>query len=80
MASKEGAAAGSGWFGKLVIVGLLALAVGLYLRILMPVDGATGSAAGLQPGGAATTDTGLQPLPEDQMALLMRVFAPELTR
>lgn len=80
MASKDGAAAGSGWFGKLVIVALLALAVGLYLRILMPVDRAAVPAASLQAGTAASADTGLQPLPEDQMALLMRVFAPELTR
>lgn len=78
---------GSAWFSKLVVVLLLALAVGLYLRIIMVEEkGAVshaapqasmqvveGKAQPVSPAPVAPKD-----LPEDQMALIKRVFAPEI--
>lgn len=111
---------GSGWFSKLVVVLLLALAIGLYLRIVMvpektasgtsPVDTAvadvpappeSGSAAApaaaekgpSEPAVAAASaektaaavsapeaPAAMRELPQDQMDLIKRVFAPELAR
>ncbi|HOP15203.1 MAG: hypothetical protein KDI22_04075 [Gammaproteobacteria bacterium] len=79
---------GSAWFSKLVVVLLLALAVGLYLRIVMVEEtGAVSYAAPqasmrvvegkTQPAGSAPVATP-KDLPEDQMALIKRVFAPEI--
>lgn len=76
--------ASGGWFSKIVVVLLLALAIGLYLRIVM-VDGErTHSEPALQANlrveeGAApaTAKTELVELPADQMLVIQEVFAPE---
>jgi len=82
---------GGGWFSKLVVVALLALAIGLYLQIVilqpqahresaasqvdMPrVEAATAPA----PAAQAAPAQGLRDLPEDQMSVIRRVFAPEM--
>ena len=80
---------GSAWFSKLVVVLLLALAIGLYLRIVMVEDTGTVSHAaapqasmrvveGKTPAAGAAEVSEPRDLPEDQMALIRRVFAPEL--
>jgi hypothetical protein len=84
--------ASGGWFSKLVVVLLLALAVGLYLRIVM-VDGGMqqasapasvrvveGEAASGPSAADEASDEGseLEALPAEQMELVRRVFAPEL--
>jgi hypothetical protein len=83
-----GRASGGAFFSNLVIVLLLALAVGLYLQIVMVEHGAGDTApvpmasvriveqtAGDTPQSAATA---LKPLPEEQLRLIKQVFAPEL--
>ena len=87
MTTAKGTAAGGGWFSKLVVVALLALAIALYLRIVM-VDGGQGYSASVpqasvrvveslpaKAGGAAS----LSDLPAEQMDLVRKVFAPELS-
>jgi hypothetical protein len=79
------AASGSGFFSKLIVLLLFALAIGLYLRIVM-VDGKPANYAPLQQvsvpvieGDAPAPDrntTALRELPADQMAIIMQVFAP----
>ena len=78
---------GSGLFSKLIVAALLALAIGLYLQIVMK-DGER--YAEEQPAPQASvrivedntqTDSAqqsLKALPEEQQAVIMRVFAPEL--
>jgi len=85
-------ASGGGWFSKLVVVALLALAVGLYLQIVMlqpqPGGEKTATSSGdtqvraetpsAPPATAASSAQAVRDLPEDQMALIKRVFAPEM--
>ena len=82
-------AAGGGLFSKLVVLLLLAAAVGLYLRIVVVEGKAHYGAPAVQASvrvleGNERLPAGdtLPPreLPADQMALIKRVFAPELTR
>lgn len=79
---------GGGLFSKLIVAVLLALAVGLYLRIVM-VDGSNRYSApphqasvriveGSEPLRVTATQP-LRDLPADQMALIRQVFAPELS-
>ena len=91
MTAANEASAGGGWFSKLVVVVMLALAIGLYLWIVMvdreraanePIPQASiriieNDRAGMQ--AAATPEaSGLKNLPEDQLQLILRVFAPEI--
>jgi hypothetical protein len=76
---------GSGFFSKLVVALLLALAIGLYLQIVM-VDGKPANHAPLQQVSVPVLEgdepapvnrsVALRDLPADQMALIKRVFAP----
>lgn len=83
-----------GWFSKLAVMLLLALAIGLYLQIVM-VDGGVGETGPGSPasiavvegaaapapsaaGEAADEGGELEALPAEQMELVRRVFAPEL--
>ena len=88
MTTAQQSASGAGLFSKLVVVLLLALAVGLYLKIVMIDDIAEdqsvpvasvqvleGEETAASPEAAAPRD-----LPEDQMDLIKRVFAPELEK
>ena len=77
---------GGGFFSKLVIVVLLAVAIGLYLQIVM-MDGERQASQNSAPQVSvpiveSDAPTPLKqvfkPLPEEQQALIMRVFAPEL--
>lgn len=76
----------------LVVALFLAVAIGLYLQIVMnddapPVDPVQVSEStasvqvleGDESGPAGATSTAAQPLPDDQMATIRRVFAPETT-
>lgn len=84
--AKQGAS-GGGMVSKLVIVLLLAVTIGFYMKLVM-VDGQRDYAeqvpqASVQvvEGEAANelaTTTAVQDLPEDQMQLIRQVFAPEL--
>ena len=82
---------GASWLSKLVVVALLAVAIGLYLQIviLQPQTGGEAAApqAEVQPVGAETATVPTaeaapaqepQDLPEDQMNIIRRVFAPEM--
>ncbi len=80
-------ASGGGWFGKLVVVLLLVLAIGLYLQIVM-VDNNHGESASApqasvqavkDPAPAAAAEQTPQDLPQGQMDLIRQVFAPELS-
>lgn len=79
-------ASGGGWLGKLVVVLLLVLAIGLYLQIVMVSSNHGESASAPQasvqavktPGAAAPAEQTLQDLPQGQMDLIRHVFAPEL--
>jgi hypothetical protein len=71
-------AAGSGWFSRLVLLALLGLAVGLYLRIVVPPSGQAAGPASLRVIESAPAP--LQPLPDDQMRLVRDLFAPELVK
>jgi hypothetical protein len=74
-------AAGSGWFSRLVLLALLGLTVGLYLRIVMPPAGQAAAPASLRVVESAPEPAApLQPLPEDQMKLVRDLFAPELAK
>ena len=88
MSTAQSNSSGGGFISKIVVVLLLALAIGLYLRIVM-VDGtkrydepAPQASMQVLEGDSARTSGGaqLQHLPEDQLALIRRVFAPELER
>lgn len=82
--------AGSGWISKLLVVLLLATAIGLYLQIVMVDHRATEDgpprqasvrvieAGPSEPGAAAPAGSGVKELPEDQMDLIRQVFAPEM--
>jgi len=87
MTAAIGRESGGAFFSNLVIVSLLALAVGLYLQIVMVEPGkAVGEpmqAASVriveQPYDDMAGETqGLVPLPADQLQLIKQVFAPEL--
>ena len=82
---------GGSWFSKLVVVALLALAIGLYLQIVMLQPRTGGEEAAprpeVQPVAAETAPAPAaeaaplqepQDLPEDQMNVIRRVFAPEM--
>ncbi|MCB1800486.1 MAG: hypothetical protein KDI82_02240 [Gammaproteobacteria bacterium] len=73
---------GSGWFSKLVVVLLLALAIGLYLRIVM-VEGSPqysapahqASVRVVEGNESALAARPMRELPADQMQLIMQTFA-----
>jgi len=82
---------GGSWFSKLVVVALLALAIGLYLQIVMLQPQTGGEEAAPQaevqpveaeqvaaPATEAAPVQGPQDLPEDQMSIIRHVFAPEM--
>lgn len=73
-------AAGSGWFSRLVLLALLGLSVGLYLRIVMPPAGQDVAPASLRVIESASAPAALRPLPEEQMKLVRDLFAPELAK
>jgi len=85
--AKQGAS-GGGMLSKLAIVLLLAVTIGLYLRIVMVEGPATQSRAAAPQASVQVTEgyaaspqanaAVLQDLPEDQMQLIIQVFAPEL--
>ncbi len=84
MATAQQGASG-GWFSKIVVVLLLALAIGLYLRIVM-VDGERQHSGPppqanlrVEEGGALSQASEQEPaeLPADQMLVIQQVFAPE---
>jgi hypothetical protein len=87
MTTAQQDASGVGMFSKLVIVLLLAVTVGLYLRIVV-IDSASNQSqpmprASVQviEGNVASVPVAAvtpQPVPEDQMQLIRQVFAPEL--
>jgi len=92
MTTTQQNASGGGLFSKLVVVLLLALAIGLYLRIVMveaeaPVQAVSSQvsvpvveetpATPVTPA-PAVADNDLKPLPDAQMDTVRRVFAPEL--
>lgn len=88
MTAAQQSASGAGLFSKLVVVFLLALAIGLYLKIVM-MDGAahdeSGPVASVQvlegeEAAASPEPAALRDLPEDQMELIRRVFAPDLEK
>lgn len=82
------AKSGGGFFSKLVVVALLALAIVLYLRIVMVEHNGGGTASEAAPQASVQVVEGdeavpvaaaqLQALPGDQMELILQVFAPEL--
>jgi hypothetical protein len=89
MTATEQTKSGGDWLSKLVVVLLLALTVGLYLRIVMVDEPRHTDAAAPQASvrvidgavPAASTPaavTRAQDLPQDQINLIKRVFAPEL--
>ena len=91
MTAANEASAGGGWFSKLVVVAMLALAIGLYLWIVMTDRERAGNEAIPQASiriiesereGTQATVTpgpsGLKDLPEEQLQLILRVFAPEM--
>lgn len=89
MTSAQKATSGSGMFSNLVVLVLLALAVGLYLKVVM--DGSAQTAVERPPQAsvrvieshpqAAAASVGTLPeLPAEQMALIRQVFAPEMGR
>ena len=74
-------------FSKLVIVVLLAVTVGLYLKIVIldeqqaqvePLPQASVQIVEDSGPGAPASATAVKALPEDQMELIKQVFAPEL--
>lgn len=85
--AKQGSS-GGGLFSKLVVVLLLAIAIGLYLRIVMvegsrqvserPPQVSMQVLEGKAAPAAAPPAQQIQDLPQDQMDLIKRVFAPEL--
>lgn len=86
MASTNDKGSGSGIFSKLVVLLLLAVAIGLYLRIVM-VEGkshykapATQASVRVIEGDEPEPEPASQPmrdLPADQMGLIERTFATE---
>ena len=88
MTAAQQSASGAGLFSKLVVVLLLALAVGLYLKIVMMDDVTHDQSAPLasvqvlegEETAASPEPAAPRDLPEDQMELIKRVFAPELEK
>lgn len=71
---------GSGFFSKLLVLALLALAIWLYLRIVL-IDGDRTYVQAPAQASVRVVEADSPPLralPEEQMALVRRVFAPEL--
>jgi hypothetical protein len=86
MTTAQQSTSGSGWFSKLVVVLLLGLAIGLYLQIVMvdgnrqasePAPQASVRVVESNATEAVAAKPGLQDLPQAQMDLIKRVFAPE---
>ena len=86
MTAAEQQKKGGGLLSKLIIVVLLAVAIGLYLQIVM-IDGERLADQTSKPQisvpiveGDEPTETAqtLEALPEDQQALIIQVFAPEM--
>ena len=87
MTTTQQDASGGGLLPKLVILVLLAVTFGFYLKIVMSdgpaTVGSTPPQASIQvvegrgPGKEASTG-GLKAMPEDQLVLIKQVFAPEL--
>ena len=83
MAYRQFQKSAGGIFSTLVVVLLLAVTVGLYLQIVM-LDPATPPSGGLVPqasvqvleGDELPTMPSPEPLPADQMDLILQVFAP----
>ena len=83
-----------GWVSKLVVVALLALAVGLYLQIVLlqpektepvasplvsaPVVEGEVAADASGPTAGPSAPQALKDLPADQLELIRQVFAPEM--
>jgi hypothetical protein len=89
------ASSGGGWFSKLIVVVLLAVAIALYLRIVMVDAQRQGAETGQTPRAsvrvidgdpdtaplsAPTPTSAPRPLPDEQFRLMMRIFAPELAQ
>lgn len=89
MATTPGKMSGSGFVSNLVVLLLLAVAVGLYLRIVViegdrqyreAVPQASIQIVEAHEAPAGEPNRILVPLPDDQMMLIKQVFAPELLR
>ena len=87
MTTAEQQKTGGGFFSKLIIVVLLAVAIGLYLQIVM-MDGERQASQNpasqvsvpiVESDAPAPLKQVFKPLPEEQQALIMQVFAPELS-
>ena len=86
MATAQQTSAGGGIFSKLIVVALLALTIALYLRIVMVDTGsqadeppvAQASVRVLEGDEPAPASQSMEILPQDQMEVIMQVFAPEL--
>ena len=82
MTTAERQKTGGGLLSKLVIVVLFAVAIGLYLQIVM-MNGEHQAEQNPAPQVSvpiveSDAPPPLNPLPEEQQALIMQVFAPEL--
>lgn len=85
MSTAQQGSTGGGLFSKLVVAVLLAVTVALYLRIVMVDSAASPSAPGPQASvqvlegneAASAPMSALIALPDDQMQLIMQVFAPK---
>ena len=84
MAKAQHKASGGGLFSKLVILVLLGVTLGLYLKIVViDEQGVTSgslpqaSVQVVEGTGDAAPSPALKTIPEDQMALIQQVFAPE---
>ena len=85
MSQREIQKSTGGIVSTLVVVLLLAVAVGLYLQIIL-VDPPTLPSAGLVPQASVQVLEGDElpaipspaPLPADQMDLILQVFAPDM--
>jgi len=71
-------------FSKLVIVILLAVTIGFYLKIVMldkqPVHQEPIQQASVQVVEGATAAAPAKDLPDDQMQIIKQVFSPELVK
>lgn len=87
MTTAQQGTSGGGIFSKLVLLALLAVTIGLYLRVVMfdapPAQSPAAPQASVQVVEARVSDVPAAPvelrdLPADQMQLIIQVFAPEL--
>jgi len=71
-------------FSKLVIVVLLAVTIGFYLKIVMldkqPVSKEPIQQASVQVVEGSTAAAPAKDLPDDQMRIIKQVFSPELIK